>query len=70
MLRRLESLVSLLDVLATNSWPFHNTKNLLQEEGKSRKAGREWKEKDVEPGNQVGEPPRVPGIHVCMCFKN
>ena len=53
----LESLVSILDILATDSRPFHDTKNLLQEERKSREASRERKKKDVEPGNQVGEPP-------------
>ena len=64
----LESLVSILDVLATDSWPFHDTKNLLQEERKSREASRERKKKDVEPGNQVGEPPRQARcVRTCVC---
>ena len=62
---QLESLVSFLDVLPTDSWPFHNTKDLLQEQGKRQKASCERKEKDVEPSNQIGEPPRC--VCVCVC---
>ena len=56
-MRKLEALVSLLDVLSTDSRPFDNIKNLIHEERKGWDAGCEGKEEDVEPGNQVGKPP-------------